>query len=89
MSALFADRSEAGRRLARTLASMKLIDPVVLALPRGGVPVAAEVAAVLDAPLDLLLGLSNTFGWKRWSIRLISERSAKEKRPAPACKPLI
>ncbi len=55
MSALFADRSEAGRRLARTLASMKLTDPVVLALPRGGVPVAAEVAAVLHAPLDLLL----------------------------------
>jgi putative phosphoribosyl transferase len=55
MSGMFANRRDAGRQLARTLASMKLIDPVVLALPRGGVPVAAEVAAALHAPLDLLL----------------------------------
>jgi putative phosphoribosyl transferase len=51
----FADRTDAGRQLARALASMKLADPVVLALPRGGVPVAAEVARAFDAPLDLLL----------------------------------
>jgi putative phosphoribosyl transferase len=51
----FRDRSEAGRRLAKALAAYKLEKPVILALPRGGVPVAAEVAAVLDAPLDLIL----------------------------------
>jgi putative phosphoribosyl transferase len=55
MSRGFADRTEAGRLLARQLLGLKLADPVVLALPRGGVPVAAEVAAALHAPLDLLL----------------------------------
>ena len=51
----FADRLDAGRRLARALASYKALRPVILALPRGGVPVAAEVAAALEAPLDLIL----------------------------------
>jgi putative phosphoribosyl transferase len=51
----FADRADAGRQLAQRLAMMGLADPVVLALPRGGVPVAAEIARALHAPLDLLL----------------------------------
>ena len=51
----FADRREAGRQLARVLAARHFADPVVIALPRGGVPVAAEVAKALHAPLDLLL----------------------------------
>ena len=51
----FIDRTDAGRRLAKALAPYKKERPVVLALPRGGVPVAAEVATVLDAPLDLIL----------------------------------
>src|SRR5450756_990344 len=51
----FRDRSDAGRRLAKALSSYKDRHAVVLALPRGGVPVAAEVAAALDAPLDLIL----------------------------------
>ncbi len=51
----FNDRREAGRKLAEALRHYRGKDAVVLALPRGGVPVAAEVAASLDAPLDLLL----------------------------------
>lgn len=52
----YADRAEAGRALAEHLLHLALPGPVVvLALPRGGVPVAAEIARTLQAPLDLLL----------------------------------
>jgi predicted phosphoribosyltransferase len=51
----FADRNEAGRKLAKALADYKGQDAVVLALPRGGVPVAAQVAEALKAPMDLIL----------------------------------
>jgi predicted phosphoribosyltransferase len=51
----FADRTDAGRRLAERLVGLNLPDPVALALPRGGVPVAAEVARALNAPLDLVI----------------------------------
>src|SRR5216684_4031468 len=51
----FTDRSDAGRQLAHALATYKDQQPVILALLRGGVPVAAEVAAALGAPLDLIL----------------------------------
>ena len=51
----FADRRAAGRALARVLAKKNFVAPVVLALPRGGVPVAAEIAVALGAPLDIVL----------------------------------
>ena len=52
----FRDRSDAGRALGKELLKRRdWNDPVVLALPRGGVPVAYEVATLLDAPLDLLV----------------------------------
>jgi len=52
---IFADRCEAGRWLAAHLPRERLRGPVLLALPRGGVPVGREIAAVLDAELDVLL----------------------------------
>jgi putative phosphoribosyl transferase len=52
---VFRDRRDAGRRLAQAVADATLVAPVVLALPRGGVPVAYEVARTLDAPLDVLV----------------------------------
>lgn len=51
----FADRRDAGRRLAVAVAGIEPSDPVVLALPRGGVPVGFEVARELGAPLDVLV----------------------------------
>lgn len=51
----FINRSDAGRRLAQALMVYKARRPVILALPRGGVAVAAEVATALGAPLDLIV----------------------------------
>jgi predicted phosphoribosyltransferase len=51
----FRDRRDAGQQLAIRLAAYGPEHPVILALPRGGVPVAAEVAKALEAPLDLIL----------------------------------
>ena len=51
----FAGRQDAGRKLGEILAQLELDRPLVYALPRGGVPVAVEVAKKLGAPLDLLL----------------------------------
>ncbi|ADH88507.1 phosphoribosyltransferase [Ancylobacter novellus DSM 506] len=62
---MFADRVDAGRRLAEALAIYRQRHPVVLALPRGGVPVAAEVAQALGAPLDLLLVRKIGLPWQR------------------------
>jgi len=51
----FADRADAGRRLAEKLTHLKDRQPVVLALPRGGVAVGYEIARALAAPLDIVL----------------------------------
>ncbi|WP_405584740.1 phosphoribosyltransferase family protein [Streptomyces sp. NBC_01190] len=52
---VYRDRQDAGRRLAGALRTLRDENPLVLALPRGGVPVAEEVARALDAPMDVCL----------------------------------
>jgi putative phosphoribosyl transferase len=51
----FVNRVDAGRQLGAALAEFGLVEPIVLALPRGGVPVGYEVAVVLDAPMTVLV----------------------------------
>jgi len=52
---IFRDRADAGRQLAERLPHLREAEPVVLALPRGGVPVGYEIARELGAPLDVFL----------------------------------
>lgn len=52
---MFTDRADAGSRLAPKLAHLRGEDIVVVGLPRGGLPVAYQVARSLDAPLDVIL----------------------------------
>lgn len=60
----FRDRVDAGRQLAELLVRYRAEHPVVVALPRGGVPVAAEVAAALGAPLDVLVVRKLGYPWQ-------------------------
>ena len=52
---VFEDRREAGRKLGAEVAQAQLTRPLVLGLPRGGIPVAAEVANAIQAPLDVIV----------------------------------
>lgn len=52
---MFRDRAEAGRMLGAEIAALKLREPIVLALPRGGVPVACEVAVAVGARVDVVI----------------------------------
>jgi putative phosphoribosyl transferase len=61
----FADRSDAGRRLAGKLVHFKERQPVILALPRGGVATGFEIAQALSAPLDIVLVRKIGVPWQR------------------------
>jgi putative phosphoribosyl transferase len=52
---IFTDRQHAGQLLGKKLIGYKDLNPIILALPRGGIPVAAEIAAALNAPLEVLV----------------------------------
>ncbi len=52
---VYEDRRDAGRALVPEIQACELHDPIVLGLPRGGIPVAYEIALALDAPLDVLV----------------------------------
>lgn len=62
---MFVDRRDAGQQLARRLERWRGTDLVVLGLPRGGVPVAAEVARALGAPLDVIVVRKVGVPWQR------------------------
>jgi len=61
----FTDRSDAGRRLAGKLVHFKERQPVILALPRGGVAIGFEIAQALSAPLDIVLVRKIGVPWER------------------------
>lgn len=94
MTAAFRDRTEAGRRLAaelRDYAGQR--DVIVLALPRGGVPVASEVARALGAPLDLFVVRKVGVPWHEelamgaiasGGVRLLNEELIRAYRIDPA-----
>lgn len=77
--ARFQDRTEAGRFLATKLLKYSGRKPVVLALPRGGVPVAAEIARELGAPMDLLIVKKiGAPGQPEFAVGAVSEDQAPE-----------
>jgi putative phosphoribosyl transferase len=61
---MFKDRLDAGRQLASRLARYTALEPVVVGLPRGGLPVAAEVADRLGAPLDIIVVRKIGLSWQ-------------------------
>ena len=88
----FRDRRDAGRQLAQALLPQGKYDPVVLGLPRGGVPVAAEVARALDAPLDVVLVHKVSLPWQpevavgalgEEGVRLVHEESLRRAHVKP------
>lgn len=75
----FKNREEAGRALASELSRRKLENPIVLAMPRGGVPVAIEIAKKLKAPLDFVFVRRIGFpGHKEVAMAAVVDGSAPE-----------
>ncbi|WP_445527714.1 phosphoribosyltransferase family protein [Streptomyces cyslabdanicus] len=89
----YENRADAGRRLARCLEYLRDEDPVVLAVPRGGVPVAFEVARHLGAPLDLAVVRKLRVPWQpelgfgalgEHGVRVVDQAVLSESGLAPA-----
>ncbi|MEU7636613.1 MULTISPECIES: phosphoribosyltransferase family protein [unclassified Streptomyces] len=90
---LFTDRADAGRRLAEALRHLEKEEPVVLGLPRGGVPVAYQVAQALGAPLDVIVVRKLGVPYQRelgfgaigeGGVRVLSEDIIRRGRVGPA-----
>lgn len=74
MNYLFENRKDAGRQLGLTLARLRLKEPLILALPRGGVVVGDEVASILHAPMDVVIARKIAVpGHPEFGIGAISE----------------
>lgn len=70
---VYANRTEAGRALAKSLGSRRFQNPVVLAIPRGGLPVGYEIAHRLGAPLDVVVAHKlGAPGWSEFAIGAIA-----------------
>ncbi|GHD97175.1 phosphoribosyltransferase family protein [Streptomyces naganishii] len=89
----YANRADAGRRLARHLEYLRDTDPVVLGVPRGGVPVALEVARHLGAPLDLAVVRKLRVPWQpelgfgaigEHGVRVLNQDVVRESGLGPA-----
>lgn len=75
---IFQDRGEAGKKLAEKLIQFHFQNPVVLALPRGGVPVGLEIAKILQAPLEVVVARKiGAPGNPEFGIGAISEGGVK------------
>src|SRR4051794_1398142 len=75
----FRDRADAGEKLAARLARLKHCDPVVLALPRGGVAIGFELARRLAAPLDIVLVRKIGVPWQpELALGALSDGAAPE-----------
>lgn len=71
---IFRDRRQAGKLLAAEVAKLGLRDVIVLAIPRGGVPVADEIADALGAPLDLIIARKiGAPGYSEYAIGAVSQ----------------
>jgi len=60
---LFKDRAQAGKKLAQELKKIKIKNPIVLAIPSGGIPVGLEIAKALKCPFSLVLVRKIQFPW--------------------------
>lgn len=77
MHRLFQDRHDAGNKLAQNLKDRKFINPIILAMPRGGIIIAEEIAKIIHAPIDVVISRKiGAPGQEEFGIGAISENEA-------------